>query len=94
MSQKDCFEDYIDMPPVFLMDGQISLWSEAERQLAGESYIGILDILHAISYMWDIAHVFYSDDDPDRPPARSPRHCSQGRQTTSSLVIFFVPVSL
>jgi hypothetical protein len=66
MSQKDCFEDYIDMPPVFLMDGQISLWSEAKRKLAGESCIEILDILHAISYMWDIAHIFYSDDDPDR----------------------------
>jgi hypothetical protein len=66
MSQKDCFEDYIDMPPVFLMDGQISLWSEAKRQLAGESYIEVLDILHAISYMWDIAHIFYSDDDPAR----------------------------
>ena len=64
-SQKLCFEDYIETPPVFLMDGQPSLWSEAERQLSGETYIEILDLLHAVSYLWDIAHVFYDADDQE-----------------------------
>ena len=64
-SQKDCFEDYVEALPVFLMDGQVSLWSEAERQMSGEAYTEILDLLHAISYLWDIAHVFHADDDPE-----------------------------
>jgi hypothetical protein len=62
-AQKDCFEDYVEMPPVLLMDGQPSLWSEAERQMLGEEYVEILDLLHAISYLWDIAHIFYDDND-------------------------------
>jgi hypothetical protein len=64
-SQKNCFEDYVEMSPVFLMDGQVSLWSEAERQMSGETYTEILDLLHAISYLWDIAHIFYPDDNPE-----------------------------
>ena len=64
-SQKNCFEDYVEMPPVFLMDGQVSLWNEAERQMSGETYTEVLDLLHAISYLWDIAHVFYPDDNPE-----------------------------
>ena len=47
------------------MDGQLSLWNEAKRQMNGEELIEILDLLHAISYLWDIAHVFYAADVPE-----------------------------
>jgi len=64
-SQRDCFEDHIDSLPVLLMDGQPSLWYEAARQMTNGSYVEILDLLHAVSYLWDIAHIFYSADDPE-----------------------------
>jgi hypothetical protein len=64
-SHKNCFQDYVETAPVLLMDGQPSLWNEAKRQMPGEEYIEILDLLHAISYMWDIAHVFYDSDNPE-----------------------------
>ena len=48
------------------MDGQPSLWNEAQRQLSDEAYTEVLDLLHAISYLWDTAHIFYADDGPER----------------------------
>ncbi len=64
-AQKECFEDYVELPPVFLMDGQPSLWNEAQKQMSGEEYVEILDLLHAVSYLWDIAHIFYDDKDKE-----------------------------
>lgn len=58
-SQKDIFSDHVASPPIFLMDGQPSLWSEVERQMPGEDRVEILDLLHATSYIWDIAHLLY-----------------------------------
>ena len=64
-AQKECFEEYVSTLPVFLMDGQPSLWNEAKKQMSGDEYIEILDLLHAVSYLWDIAHIFYAADDPE-----------------------------
>ena len=46
-------------PVVFLMDGQESLWNAVEEYLPGVPVIGILDLLHACSYLWDAAHLFH-----------------------------------
>ena len=44
-----------------LMDGQVSLWDAADNCLnvPPENIIDILDILHASSYVWKAAKVFY-----------------------------------
>ncbi len=44
-----------------LMDGQVSLWDAADNCLSvpSEDMIDILDILHASSYIWRAAKVFY-----------------------------------
>ena len=48
-----------EKPVVFLMDGQGSLWKALPAYLPGVSVIEILDLLHACSYIWDAAHLFY-----------------------------------
>lgn len=61
-SQRDCFEGHVEELPVLLMDGQLSLWTEAARQMSDGLYVEILDLLHAISYLWDIGNVLHSSD--------------------------------
>jgi len=46
-------------PLMFLMDGQESLWNAVMAHLPGVRVIGILDLLHACSYLWDAAHLFH-----------------------------------
>ena len=54
---------YIASPTIVLMDGQLSLWNEIDRQITSHR-VEILDLLHAISRLWDIAHVFFDHHDP------------------------------
>lgn len=44
---------------VVLMDGQPSLWRAAEQGLAGVSYVEVLDLMHALGYLWDAAELFH-----------------------------------
>ena len=48
-------------PLVLLMDGQESLWNAGMAYLPEEDFevIEILDLLHAVSYVWRTAHLFY-----------------------------------
>jgi len=46
-------------PCVVLMDGQHSLWDQAETHLARPDRIEILDLLHALSYLWEAVHQFH-----------------------------------
>jgi hypothetical protein len=48
-------------PLVLLMDGQESLWNAGLVYLPEEGFevIEILDLLHAISYVWKAAHLFH-----------------------------------
>ena len=48
-------------PLILLMDGQESLWQAALVYLPEENFqvIEILDLLHAISYVWKAAHLFH-----------------------------------
>jgi len=46
-------------PWILLMDGQISLWEEAERAFADKPCIEILDLLHVTAYLWEAVHLFH-----------------------------------
>lgn len=46
-------------PVLFLMDGQDSLWQALPKYFPDTTIISILDIIHATSYVWDAAHLFY-----------------------------------
>ena len=48
---------------VVLMDGQESLWTSFERHLSfSPRTVGVLDILHALAYVWEAAGLFCSDE--------------------------------
>ena len=49
---------------VLLMDGQLSLWEAGLTHLPVEKFevIEILDLLHAVSYVWKAVHLFHPDD--------------------------------
>lgn len=47
---------------VLLMDGQKSLWETAQRDLAQDNKVEILDLLHATPRIWEAAHLFYRRD--------------------------------
>jgi hypothetical protein len=47
-------------PWVVIMDGQPSLWEEAQRALGAAPRIEILDLLHATSHLWDAVHLFHA----------------------------------
>jgi hypothetical protein len=47
-------------PWVVIMDGQPSLWEEAEQALGEAPRVEILDLLHATSHLWDAVHLFHA----------------------------------
>ena len=47
-------------PWVVIMDGQPSLWEEAEQALGEAPRVEILDSLHATSHLWDAVHLFHA----------------------------------
>ncbi len=48
-----------EKPEILLMDGQESLWKAGEKYLDGKDVVEILDLIHATSYVWDAANLFY-----------------------------------
>ncbi|NEX22423.1 hypothetical protein G3480_19285 [Thiorhodococcus mannitoliphagus] len=50
-----------DKPIVLLMDGQESLWNAGWEALSqrDEEITEVLDLMHALGYLWDAARVFY-----------------------------------
>ena len=50
-------------PLVVLMDGQTSLWDEAERVFGQRGGIEILDLLHVTSRLWKALPLFYNQRD-------------------------------
>ena len=46
-------------PVVMLMDGQKSLWTSAKHHFAGVAYVEILDLMHAVGYLWEAADLLY-----------------------------------
>ncbi len=45
---------------VSLMDGQDSLWKRRKQSLPDTEVVEILDLLHALSYLWKATHLFYA----------------------------------
>ena len=63
-------------PVVVLMDGQKSLWRAAEQVFEGVSYVEVLDLMHALGYLWDAAELFY----PSRAQGPCSENIKQSRQ--------------
>ncbi len=51
-----------EKPVVVIMDGQISLWSDAAPLFAERPRVEILDLLHATSKLWGAVHLCYPKD--------------------------------
>ena len=51
-----------EKPVVVIMDGQISLWTDAEPLFTERPRVEILDLLHATSKLWDAVHLCYPKD--------------------------------
>jgi hypothetical protein len=48
-------------PMVCLMDGQRSLWTSRATHLPSEDMVKILDVLHAVEYLWKAAYLFHAE---------------------------------
>jgi len=48
-------------PVICLMDGQRSLWASCAAYLPSDGLVEILDLLHAIEYLWKAAYLFYDE---------------------------------
>jgi len=52
-------------PLVAVMDGALCLWSLLATVLAGVKWIGILDIIHVVEYLWKVANSLYGEKTPE-----------------------------
>jgi len=50
-----------DQPMVCLMDGQRSLWTSCATHLPQSNRVEILDLLHAVEYVWNAAYLFHPE---------------------------------
>jgi hypothetical protein len=48
-------------PMVCLMDGQRSLWASCAAYLPSDNLVEILDLLHAVEYLWKAAYLFHAE---------------------------------
>jgi hypothetical protein len=48
-------------PWVVVMDGALGLWAVVASVLAGIEYVGILDIIHVVEYLWTIGNALYGE---------------------------------
>jgi hypothetical protein len=48
-------------PWVVVMDGALGLWGLITSVLAGHEYVGILDIVHVVEYLWDAGNALCGD---------------------------------
>ena len=48
---------------VCVMDGSKGLWTQARAELKGFTFI--LDLFHALEYLWKVAHVFHPESSPE-----------------------------
>ncbi|MCI0527247.1 MAG: ISKra4 family transposase [Nitrospira sp.] len=49
-------------PWVVLMDGALHLWSVLAVVLQGVSFVGIVDIIHVVEYLWEVANALYGEN--------------------------------
>jgi hypothetical protein len=52
-------------PWIVVMDGALGLWSAIALVLPGVNWIGILDIIHVVEYLWKAGNVLYGEGKPE-----------------------------
>ena len=50
---------------VVVMDGALSLWSLIAQVLCGINYVGILDIIHVVEYIWKAGNALHGENNPE-----------------------------
>ncbi len=50
-----------ERPLVAVMDGALHLWTLLSSVLAGIKYVGVLDIIHVVEYLWDAGNCLYGE---------------------------------
>lgn len=46
---------------VVVMDGALGLWAVVANVLQGIDYVGILDIIHVVEYVWNVGNALYGE---------------------------------
>lgn len=52
-------------PMVVVMDGALGLWALITTMLSGIQWVGILDIIHVIEYLWKVGNALYGEKTPE-----------------------------
>jgi hypothetical protein len=52
-------------PWVVLMDGALNLWSLISEKLRDIEYVGILDVIHVVEYLWLASNALYGENKPE-----------------------------
>ena len=50
---------------VHLCDGQEALWGACEKYLPSSNMVQVLDLMHVLSRVWEVAHVFHRENSPE-----------------------------
>jgi hypothetical protein len=48
-------------PWVVVMDGALGLWAVVASVLTGIEYVGVLDIIHVLEYLWKVGNALYGE---------------------------------
>lgn len=51
-------------PYVVVMDGALRLWNAVTALLVGIAWVGVLDIIHVVEYLWDVGNALYGEKTP------------------------------
>ncbi len=51
-------------PWVVVMDGALCLWNAIFRELTGINWVGILDIIHVVEYLWKVGNALHGEKTP------------------------------
>ena len=54
-----------DRPSVVVMDGALRLWNAVTALLVGIVWVGVLDIIHVVEYLWDVGTAVYGEKTPE-----------------------------
>lgn len=52
-------------PWVVVMDGALCLWALIARLLPDVEWVGVLDIIHVVEYLWDVGNALYGEKSPE-----------------------------
>jgi hypothetical protein len=52
-------------PWIVVMDGALGLWRVIALLLSGVNWVGILDIIHVVEYLWNAGNILYGEGKPE-----------------------------